>query len=420
MPTAEAPLKQLPLTRRPAVVRLLVVALLAEIGFAVLNISTMPVYLANDRGFGEAAIGLVLTAFLFSEAAFKSPMGHFAERFGRKNMVLMGAGLVTMTPLLSLAVPHGLGVNETLLFVLLRIVDGLAAAMIWPAAFAAMADTVEVDEQQQGMSLLNVCYLLGIALALPIGGAVNDLSGQRWASLILASVLFAAVAISVWRTMAPDGKAHRPVPDLGVLPLDQLAKTARQIPAYVTLAVVVFAGIGFPMAIIKLFAEQQLRMSESAFGMLVLPAAAGMAVFSVPMSRFGEQLGRVKAVHLGLGLCAGGLTFIALGAFLPGFRSPWILMLGGLPVGFGFLLALPAWMASVSDIDPNRRAANIGVVMAAQGVGAIIGAPIGAAFYEKLQVYGAEFGRYSPFLGCAVCVTAGWLLSLRILGGKGG
>ena len=52
------------LWRRPIVCRYLLIALLAEIGYATLNISTMPVYLKHDRHFAESYIGLVLTAFL--------------------------------------------------------------------------------------------------------------------------------------------------------------------------------------------------------------------------------------------------------------------------------------------------------------------------------------------------------------------
>jgi MFS family permease len=89
---------------------------------------------------------------------------------------------------------------------------------------------------------------------------------------------------------------------------------------------------------------------------------------------------------------------------------------GGLPLGLGFLLTIPAWMASVSDIDPKRRGANIGAVMTAQGLGAIIGAPIGGFLYEYLiPVLGVHVAHYSPFLCCSACVTAGWLLSLRML-----
>src|SRR5438132_12761932 len=83
----------------PAVWRILIVALFAEIGYAVLNISTMPVYLkaeptnawiSNGRGLGPSVIGLVLVAFLLSEAIFKSPMGHLADRFGAKRLMFFG------------------------------------------------------------------------------------------------------------------------------------------------------------------------------------------------------------------------------------------------------------------------------------------------------------------------------------------
>jgi hypothetical protein len=59
--------------------------------------------------------------------------------------------------------------------------------------------------------------------------------------------------------------------------------------------------------------------------------------------------------------------------------------------------------------------------MTAQGLGAIVGAPLGAFVYEKLQPVGEslglgkEFGYYAPWAGCATCITIGWLLGMRIL-----
>src|SRR4051794_31471575 len=92
------------LLRRPAVLRLLIVALLAEIGYAVLNLSTMTIYLRDDRHFGEANVGWVLVAFLLIEAVFKSPMGHLADRFGPKLFMLLGPAMSVGTALLSLVV----------------------------------------------------------------------------------------------------------------------------------------------------------------------------------------------------------------------------------------------------------------------------------------------------------------------------
>lgn len=419
--------------RKPAVYRLLIIALLAEIAYGVMNLSTMPVYLEatdpnrntaflpNGRGFGASVIGLVLVAFLLSEAIFKGPMGHLADRIGPKRLMILGPALSIGTSILSLFVPHGGGWFEVLCFVLLRAIDGLGAAMLWPAAFSAMGDAVEDKERQQAMSLLNLCYMLGIALALPIGGIANDIAGVKWAGLILAAVVFTAVTVGVWKLVSSEHHSQETQEEHGGFNIREFIESCRQIPSYLLIAVVTFAGIGFPMAIFKLFPIQEFGMSETQIGFLIFPGAIAMGIASVPMSKFGEKIGRARAVHLGMGLCSVGLALIAVGAFVPWMRSPWILAVGGLPVGLGFLLTIPAWMASVADIDPKKRGANLGAVMTAQGLGAIIGAPIGSWMYDKLQPVGiqiglgASMGRYSPFVGCFACVLFGWLLSLRIL-----
>lgn len=425
--------KQKPLLLRPPVLRLLLMALFAETGYAMLNISTMPVYLKYDRGFGTGVIGLVLVAFLLSEAIFKSPMGALADRFGRKRLIVVGPALSVLTATLTVLVPHGAGAYEASCFLVLRMLDGLGAAMLWPAAFALMGDMVEDGERQQSMSLLNMCYLAGVGIALPFGGWANDLIGphlptlfQRSPGLFFSAFLFACVAITAYLSLRGDHRprSHEDARHEGGF--RGLLDSIHRIPEYLLLSVVTFMGIGFPMAIIKIFALEQFGMSESKFGALVLPAVGSMALLSVPMAKFGERIGKARAVHVGMFLCFVGIAFICLGLLIPVFREPWVIAVGGIPVGFGFLLAIPAWMASVSDIDCKRRAASLGAVMTAQGIGAIIGAPLGAWLYERMQPVGkwlkvdslsnpGDFGRYTPFAGCAACLLIGWLISLRIL-----
>ncbi len=420
------------LMARPFVRRMLATALLAEIGYAVLNISTMPVYLKNDRAFSTFAVSLVLVAFLLSEAVMKGPMGHLADRVGHRRLMLFGPILTLGTSIASLILPRFDRLQgepiEVLLFCTLRVGDGVGAAMLWPAAFALMGDAVEDGERQQAMSLLNMCYMMGIALALPIGGIVEDLTSNLLANstggysggLFLSAALFLGVTLTVLRL--PRTTVHvEAAPDAEGFNWREFLKTARQIPAYLLLAAITFCGIGFPMANVKLFALEEFKLSATQFGALVFPAAIAMAALSVPMAKFGERIGRSRAVHVGLGACAGGLIFMCLGAFFAPFRGAWALALGGIPVGLGFLLTIPAWLASVSDLDPKKRAANVGAVMTAQGLGAIIGAPLGGWAYQGLVPFGQKmglgtsFGHYSPFLGTAICLTIGWIVSLRIL-----
>ncbi len=402
---------------------LLGIALMAEIAYAVLNISTMPVYLQYDRQFGASVIGLIIATFLLCEAIFKGPCGAIADRFGRKWLIVIGPFISVMTTIATLLIPKNAGYLETISFMILRAMDGIGAALLWPAAFALIGDMVEDSKRQHAMSLLNMCYLVGIALALPIGGAANDILGPQFANftgarspaLFLAAVLFLGASLLAYFGIKSEPRHDHDDDTEEHVSIWAVLGSIKEIPGFLALAAVSFIGIGFPMAIVKLFSEQQLHLSESQFGLLALPAALAMAVSSVPMSKLGEKMGRAKAVHYGLGLCTIGMVLISLGGIFQFLRHPFIVAIGIIPVGIGFLLTIPAWMAAVADINPKRRAVNLGAIMTAQGLGAIIGMPIGSVLYEKLQPLGVDFGRYSPFMGCAICIGCGFLISLHVL-----
>ena len=399
-----------PLLKRPVVRRLLTIALLSEIGYAVLNISTMQIYLREERHFNQKILGLVFVSFLLTEALFKGPMGHLADRFGPRMLMLIGPSMSVLTCMLSFAVPRSGGSPaEVFAFVVLRALDGIGAAMLWPAAFSTMSGAVADDERQQGMSLMNLCFMLGIALAFPIGGSVNDLFHNHWASLVVAALLLFAVAACVWRFI-PNMEVPKSEDNEHSASLKDMMSSLKQIPIYLVLSIVTFIGIGFPMAVFKLFPMDQFGFSEAKVGWLVFPSAIAMAIATLPMSKFGEKLGRARAIHLGMGMCAAGIWLIGLGAFIPMIREWWVVAIAAAPVGIGFLLFVPAWMASVSDIDSKRRGINLGAIMTAQGLGAIIGTPLGTALYGK-----TEQAHYLPFFACAICLTISWLLGLKLL-----
>ncbi|MCE9557961.1 MAG: MFS transporter [Armatimonadetes bacterium] len=407
------------LWRIPSVLRLLVVALLAETAFAALNLSSMPYYLRVDRGFGEKLIGVVIASFLLSEAIFKGRMGHLADKLGCKKFLILAPCLSVGTSLLTVLLPKGLGAAEPLLMIGLRVIDGVSAAMLWPALFAAMSDRAGDEHRQQGLSLLNSCYFLGIALAFPVAGVFNQIfgsllrkvSGEYSPSIYLAALLFGACALVAWKSDLPEKAVHVETEESSP---GSLIDAFRRIPKFMVMGLVTFIGMGFPMTIIQLFAKDQFDLSQAQFGLFIMPGAIAMGIASAPIAKMGNRLGTEKSVHLGLGLCAAGLCLIALGAFFAPFRTLFVAGLAGLPVGVGFLLAIPAWYASVSEIDCKRRGTNLGAVMAAQGLGAIVGAMLGSTLYEAFKDE-SVIGRYSPLIGMAITVIVAFGMSLFIL-----
>lgn len=394
----------MPIWRRPNLAPLFAIAVCAELGYAVLNVSAMGPYLREVVQVKEGVIALIITVFLLSEAAFKSPMGHLGDHNGRRFLLIFAPLISVATALLTTAVHYEFA------FVVLRIMDGVGAAMIWPNIFAAAGHAVTRSERTEAIGVLNMCYWVGIALGPFLDGLVFKTTqlfiegGDRRASFYLVAVLFAAASYLAWR-FVPDDRAKEDEngEEKPALQLSKIWHAAREIPGHVLMSVVTFVGVGFPIAIIKFYAKDILKVDDLQFGSMLLPAAIVMALLSMPMSRAVERFGRPNAVKIGLVLGATGMWALAFTTNL------FVLGLVGCIVGLGFLIAIPAWLAVVSDVDESRRGTFLGVIQTAQGVGAMIGTPVGGFLYQKVA-------HNAPFVGtaCALTVALGislWLFS---------
>ncbi len=443
---------------RAVLVAIAAVAGLAELAYAIMNVSAMPVYLKFSMGYGEATIAGIGTAFLLFEGVMKGPFGVVGDRIGRKWLILVGPLISVITSLLTLLIkPH-----QWYLFVLLRVLDGVGAAALWPSALAMIADVIPEEKRSQAMSLFNVTYLLGIALGPLIGGIANDLTKKateqvkryiirhgphitrhmvvhtadpRQASFYVISFLFLlTAAVAYWRlpNIRPHHESH-PEHEAG-FSFSAITQALRQIPQMLLMAFVTFFGIGMIMLIIKLFALAEFDISETQFGALLLAPALIIAAASVPLGTIGDKIGKAAAVRLGIGICAFSLLFMII------IRNQLALVIGGSINGIGFVIAFPSWMAYISSTcDKRQRGAVMGAVGTAQGVGAMLGAPLGGYLYEKAHIHLPRFLRpfggsvpflklgphipghaqqvylnphYAPFIGCALMLFIAWILAM--------
>jgi DHA1 family multidrug resistance protein-like MFS transporter len=391
--------------RGRALLALVALAGVAELAYAVVNFSAMPPYLRFDLGLG-AWVGAIGSAFLLAETVLKSPLGLLSDRFGRKRLLLVGPLISMVTAPLTVLVHHPLGL------MLLRALDGVGAAALWPTIFAAVADVVEEKDRSTAMSLLNVTYLVGVAMGPLLGGLVNDLTGSRTASFYLASLLF-VLATVVCLVGVPARFPHHAKHHTDAQPphisLREMWESAKMVPDTLLLGFISFFGIGMVMLLVKLYAMEVLHLSESAYGLLLLPPAVVFALASVPAGRVGDLWGKERAMRLGVGLAMAGMWFI------PFVHNYWVLLICGCIVGLGYILAIPAWMALVSEVGGSRRGAVMGAVFTAQGVGAMLGAPLGAYLYDKVPIRIGQWvmpSHITPFLGTALALTLSFILTV--------
>lgn len=382
----------------------------AELGYVTLNISAMPVYLREVVGLGESTITVVGSVFLLTEAVLRAPMGMLSDQIGRRRLIVLGPLLTVFTSLMTLLANHPLH------FVALRALDGLGAAMLWPAAYAAIGDSVPAHKRAWAMSFLNMTYMSGIALGPLAGGLANDLSGAKQASFYLTACLFAIATLIAWLFYPRDGRTPRNVdtPPGEKLSVKAFVSALRAAPGHMLLAFVVFFGMGLIMLLVKLYAMDEFGVSETVFGVGLVAPALVIAALSLPLGRLADRLGRTRSIRWGLTLAAGVIWSVVSPSRPP---IAWVMVAAALGA-ISFVLTFAAWMAELSEIDPKRRGVILGAAGTAQGVGSILGALLGGFLYEHVPLSVGEVtipAHRTPFIGCALMLTLGAALSWLVL-----
>ena len=358
------------------------VAGLAELGFVIVNISSLPMLL--EQGLGLASLpGIAMAIFYTAEAAGNSPMGALADRVGRRRMMFLGAMLSVVTSLSTAFIPFkdvGNGVAIPLLLVM-RALDGVGASMLWPSVFASIGDRCAPERQARAMTVLNTTYLAGIAIGPYCAGLVNDKFGATFTlaqpehynpSFYLAGGCFLLAAVFGYLVAPGKADTHQRPPghEAGsAFSIDALKRTWKRIPMVMLLGFMIFLAVGLIGPYVKTYFITRFNLSESTFGKVLLVPAMLIGAVSIPIGHLTDKWGKTTSIQLGMLLCTSSLWLIFY------VQSQLLVVALGSLLGIGFVMAFPAYMAYLSDLaDDHERGGLIGSVRLVQGIGAFLGA----------------------------------------------
>lgn len=395
--------------RHPGLLRLALLALLAELGYAII-VPTLPLYLSEALRAPDRLIGWIVTAFAVAETVLQGPFGALGDRIGRKPLIVGGLALSALTPLLMSLI------RAPLLFIPLRALDGGGSAALWPAVLATVGDDVGEEERASGMALFNVTYMIGLGLGPPLGLWISHATGNRAVALYVAASLMAAAGLGAALLLPNTLPGGRREPEASSVesigseyaadeghPLSLIAAmramidSARAQPALKIMFVLGFAhrfAITLLQPILPLYARRQAGLSDRQLSFLFLIPALAIGALALPFGRLSDRVPRVRAIQIGFAVSA-----IALG-LVPTVHSVAGLAALATTLGLAFIFAEPAWLALVTTLAPQgRQGAALGGVGAAQGFGFMLGPVIGGRLNE-------DVGPAAPFLLCAVLLTA--------------
>lgn len=467
------------------------IAAFAELGYAVINNSAFQVYCKNGLGISAIVMTWVMVPFFVSEIFFKGPFGVLADRVGRKALMVIGPSVTIITPIITILIPykpHSYNVGYLCMFAFLRLLDGAGAAALWPAMFAYVGDVVRKEKRASAMSLLNVTYIIGLALGFLVGGWANDtfgpiLSGEAglkhqllaigrrlrtafqehalriarqfeairdhhtthsalvntfhahvggpdisiflpshyYPSFYFASLLFGLatiVAVLSIRSTTNSLEVGDDADDLDAhaapVTWKSFVDAIKTVPEMLVLAFTAFLGIGCIALLVKIFALDELNVSETEFGKLILMPAFVVGALAVPLGYVADFWGKVRSVRLGFVLCTVGMWALIIMYGQPHMKESSMAVAGAL-LGLGFVIAFPAWMALLTTVcRQNQRGTVIGAVSTAQGIGVLTGSLIGGWLYDHFSA-APHISHISPFCASAILLTLSAVLSFVLL-----
>lgn len=351
--------------------------------------------LARDIGLSETQFGVLISASNLA-LIFSSPRwGRASDRLGRKTVFVVGLiGFAAGYGGLAFGVQAGLWgwLVATPLFLALlavRLIYGVFAGGVNPAAAAYIADTTDQASRAKGMALVAAAGGIGSVLGPAVGGMLA-LVGPVFpmyaaAGFALAAALWASISLVEPQRHAEQAEGP------------PLKFTDRRIFPYLYGWFIIFLVFTAVQVITAFFVSD--RIGITAPGDVIV--VTSIALFTMGLVSVVVQVGIMQV----LALQPRTLLRTALICFG---LSLWVLALADSVVLLYFAYGLMGLTASFSmpslsaaaslSVEPHEQGAAAGLLTAAPTVGMIFGPALGAALYQIDELLPLQLGGAAMIL----------------------
>lgn len=176
------------------------------VDFSILNVA-LP-HIGTELGFATSALQWIITSFALCAAGFTLFFGRVADLFGRKRLFLFGIVLLGVTSLAG-----GLAI-EPVLLITARIGQGIATAMVTPAALSLMTTMFpEGPARSRALGLNGALMAAGFTTGAILGGLLTGTVSWRWAFFINVAVAVAVIVVAPFVLREP-ARGRRPKLDV--------------------------------------------------------------------------------------------------------------------------------------------------------------------------------------------------------------
>lgn len=356
---------------------------MGTLGFAV----TSPILpdLATEFGVSRGSIGLVQAAVSVPGVLFSALIGYFADRLGRRRVVL------TALVLFSIFGFAGFFARSFWSLVGVRFLQGVGTSGILGMGIVLIGDAFEGEARTRAMGI----NITGVTLVAMLGPIVSSqlATGGIFRSFLIFVIGF---PLAAWASRMPTDKPSGSIalPHRHVAAAIGTMRRDKTLVDYSGILVATFSGVfvlhGLGLTVTPLFLEEEFGTSVGQRGLILAAFQAGTILVAVRIGRIVARIGPKRALTMAFWL-------MSIGAALAGLAPTAWSVAGGLAfAGLGFGLFMPqAQSYAASAAGDAYRGVTVLIWVTIVRTAQVIGPPTGSNIADS-------FGGRTAFLIAAL------------------
>lgn len=349
---------------------------------------------AESQGASLAIIGAMASAYMVSNFIFQYPSGWLADRWGRKQMMVLSLLVQAALSLLYIFI------SDPVLFVVLRFAEGIAAAAFLPSARALITDSVPSEKRGEAFGIFGAFFNAGFLFGPAIGGL---LAGTGYDSAFIGAVIFRIAALVLVIIMIKPG-AQQWQEQVKNTPVKLRELFALPLTGSYLLVFGDFLYVGFDTTLTPLWMHDHLGASVVWIGVTyMLWSIPGILL--APIAGKIADRGRRARMILIFG-CAQVPLYITYGLS----NSFWLVAALFLVHGTVYAFVQPTVDSHVASASLSHARARVLGLYSAFG---LLGGFIGASGFNVLYSWNFRYPLFAIGLGYGICVLIGGSMIYR-------
>ncbi|WP_088043358.1 multidrug efflux MFS transporter NorA [Bacillus sp. EAC] len=346
----------------------------------------------NELNISGSVVGYMVAAFALTQLMISPIAGHWADRFGRKRMIIIGLIIFSISEFL-----FGIGKTVEVLFIS-RMLGGISAAFIMPAVTAFIADITTVDTRAKALGYMSAAISTGFIIGPGVGGFLAEISPRL--------PFFFAAALAVFAGILSISVLPEPVRN------SENNEETRQKPGinrifsplyFISFMVILISQFGLAAfeSLFSLYTDHKFGFTPRDIAIMItgggiIGAIAQLALFD----RLTKWMGEIRLIRYSLILSTILVFLITI------VNSYFTILLVTITVFLGFDLMRPAVTTYLSKIADNEQGFVGGMNSMFTSIGNVIGPIIGGVLFDIDLNYPFYFA--TVILACGVGLTISW------------